>query len=596
VPGRIQAPVHHGRAVAAALLSTLTDMQAEADDRTVLVTPPGFNTTGDIIQRCGYISVVSSYDRNFWRYLSYLWPLAFIFGLGQSVMRINGNAAELGITYIVTLIDMTVFLCVFVGTAWWTFQPLRKSLGKSADPDKYRRVIESVMAEFPWRALRAYTFAGWGFAIYLILMISSIAMMGEHPFTWRMFVSLALNFCFGAGVLAPSLAVASSIIYSSRLRLKLSHHGLFVSLLSEEHSNKHITSSSHRPWLVFMVSGLLPTLILGLYVYLALGGNDAEEHFLLAQALVLLSMSISASAILVWTISHTLKQVTETLEAGLRHLAGGQFMGRVPVLIDDDFGELARGLNTALAGLQEREDLKDSLAIAAEIQQGLLPKHAPVIPFYKLQGFQQTCYSVGGDYFDYIELEDGRVWLMIADVSGKGYAAALTMANLQAMLRGLATVDWPIEVAANYLNDSFCNSLAAGRFVTMFMGKLQPQSHSLVWMNAGHVPPLLATRDGIKALEASAPPLGLVKSVKYEVVRTELHPGDTLLAYTDGVTETSGRVGKEMYGEKRLRAWLLDHLDTPVESLPEQLLDELNDFGRNDDDDDLTLLCMRREL
>ncbi|GAV20345.1 phosphoserine phosphatase RsbU/P [Mariprofundus micogutta] len=538
---------------------------------------------------------MSSSDRNFLSYVIYLWPLVFIFGLGQSVMRINGNAAELGISAVVTIVDMIVFLSLFCGTAWWVFQPLRSSLGKSGEPEKHRRIIENVLMDFPWRALRAYTIAGWGFAFYLIMMISSVALMGEHPFTWRMFVSLALNFCFGAGMLAPSLAVASSIIYSGRLRLKLSQKGLFVSLLSDEHSDRHITSSSHRPWLVFMVTGLFPTLILGLYVYLALGGNDMEEHFILSQSLVLLTMSISASIILVWTISHTLKQVTDTLETGLRHLASGQFKGRVPVLLDDDFGELARGLNTALAGLQEREDLKDSLAIAAEIQQGLLPKHAPVIPFYKLQGFQQTCYSVGGDYYDYIELEDGRVWLMIADVSGKGYPAALTMANLQAMLRGLATVDWPIETAANYLNESFCDSLAAGRFVTMFMAKLQPQSHSLVWMNAGHVPPLLATKDGIKALEASAPPLGLVKSVSYEVVRTELHPGDTLLAYTDGATETSGRVGKEMYGEKRLRAWLLEHLETPVEALPELLLEELNDFGRNEEDDDLTLLCMRRE-
>ena len=534
-------------------------------------------------------------ENNFWRYLAFLWPLAFIFGLGQSVMRANGNAGELGITATISIIDMIVFLVLFCGTAWWTYLPLKKCLGKKSGPEKNRRAIEVVLADFPWRAVKAYIFAGWGFAIYLIVVISSVAMMGEYPFTWRMFVSLALNFCFGAGVLAPALAVASSIIYSSKLRLKLSEKGLFVSQLNDNHSSKHITSSSHRPWLVFFVSGFLPTLILALYVYLALEGNQLEQHFILAQSLVLLSMSISASVILVWIISHTLKQVTVSLETGLRHLASGQFKGRVPVLLDDDFGELARGLNTALSGLQEREDLKDSLAIAAEIQQGLLPKHAPVIPFYKLDGFQQTCYSVGGDYFDYIELEDGRVWLMIADVSGKGYPAALTMANLQAMLRGLAMVDWPIEVAANYLNESFCDSLTGGRFVTMFMGKLQPQSHSLVWMNAGHVPPLLASGKNIQALEASAPPLGLLKSVQYEVVRTELQPGDTLLAYTDGVTETSGHHGKEMYGDKRLRKWFAEHLEEPVEQLPELLLEELNAFGRTEQDDDLTLLCMRRE-
>ncbi|NWF35673.1 SpoIIE family protein phosphatase [Mariprofundus sp. KV] len=534
-------------------------------------------------------------NKHFRNYLLYLWPLPLIFMLGQLVMRVNGNASDLGISFALSLLDISVFTVLFCGAAWWSFQPLKTFLISRDNPEKHRRLIESVMADFPWRTLKAYTIVGWIFAFYLIIVISSVALMGEHLFTWRMFLALTLNFSFGAGVLAPALAVASSVVYSTRLRAKFAHQGLFVSELGSEHVERYLTSSQYRPWLVFLVTGFIPTLILGLFVYLSQEGQVAEERFILAQAMVLLAMSITAGVILVGFISHILKQVTLSLKKGLHHLTEGHFSGRIPVLLDDEFGELARGLNTAMLGLQEREDLKDSMAIAAEIQQGLLPKYAPVIPFYKLEGFQQTCYSVGGDYYDYIELEDGRVWLMVADVSGKGYPAALTMANLQAMLRGLAAVDWPIEVAANYLNETLCDSMAAGRFVTLFMGKLQPETHSLVWMNAGHVPPLLANADGIRPLEASSPPLGLMKGITYEVVRTELHPGDTLLAYTDGVTETSSRLGKEMFGEARLRQWLKDHLHDPLDHYPTMLLDELNEYGRNEQDDDLTILCVRRE-
>ncbi len=531
-----------------------------------------------------------------WRYLLYLWPLFFVYWLGQSTMRSIGNANELGITYVVSVLNLGVLILFFSIAAWWIFQPLGICLRKIERPEKHQKVIERVISDFPWRALKAYLITGAAFGIYLIAIISVNAILGDHPFSLRMFTALALNICFGALVLAPALAGSTSILYSSRLRMKLSRIGLFLSKLDSIRTNKQITSASRRPWMVLIVTSLLPTLTLSLYVYLSLAAdNELEKNFILSQALVLLVMSVSASLILVWAMTNVLKRVTTALEAGLQQLASGQFEERVPVLLDDDLGDLARGLNTAMEGLLERDDLKDSLAIAAEIQQGLMPRFAPVIPNYHLKGFQQTCYAVGGDYFDYIELQDGRVWLVVADVSGKGYPAALTMANLQAMLRGLAIINWPIEEAANYLNETLCDTLTSGNFVTLFMAKLQPQTHSLVWINAGHVPPMLMTKNSIQLLPASAPPLGMVKGSSYEVVRTDIAPGDTLLAYTDGVTETTNRSGKQMFGEHRLKKWFKANQQKSLEALPSELMQELNNFGRDGQGDDLTLLCVRRE-
>jgi serine phosphatase RsbU (regulator of sigma subunit) len=539
---------------------------------------------------------MSFISTSFLRYLVYLWPLLLVYWLGQSTMRLIGNANELGITYILSVLDFIIFILFFSIAAWWAFQPLGICLHKVVRPKRHQKVIERVIADFPWRALKAYLITGVAFAAYLLATISLIAILGDYPFSLRMFVALALNICFGSLVLAPALAVAASFIYSSRLRMKLFKLGLFISQIGSIRTHKQITSASRRPWLILIITSLLPTLILSIYVYLALAaGSEVEERFILSQALVLLVMSVTASLILVWMMSNTLKKVTGTLEIGLQQIASGQFEERVPVLLDDDLGDLARGLNTAMEGLLERDDLKDSLAIAAEIQQGLMPRFAPVIPNYHLKGFQQTCYAVGGDYYDYIKLQDGRVWLIVADVSGKGYPAALTMANLQAMLRGLAIIDWPIEEATNYLNDSLCDTLTAGNFVTLFMAKLQPKTNSMVWVNAGHVPPMLMTKDGIKMLPASAPPLGMVKGNVYEIKRTDIAPGDTLLAYTDGVTETTNRSGKQMFGEARLKKWFEVNQSKSLEALPSELMQELNNFGRDGHGDDLTLLCVRRE-
>lgn len=533
---------------------------------------------------------------DFLRFLVYLWPMLFVYWLGQSTMRLIGNTNELGVNYTVSALDLIVFTLAFTAAALWAFNPLAQCLRKARRVEKHRVVIERVVADFPWRAIRAFVITGVIFAVYLLLTISLMAVIGDHHFSARMFTALALNFCFGSIVLAPALAVAASICYSSSLRMKLSSQGLFTGQLDKVREYKQITSSSRRPWFILMITGLFPTLILSLYVYLAFAAdNMLEERFILSQALVLLVMSIAASLILVWMMSNTLKKVTGALETGLLQLASGQFEERVPVLMDDDMGDLARGLNMAMEGLLERDDLKDSLAIAADIQRGLLPRSVPLVPGYQLTGFQQTCYEVGGDYYDYIELQDGRVWLVVADVSGKGYPAALTMANLQAMLRGLASTNRPIEEAASYLNETLCDSLTSGNFVTLFMGKLQPQTHTLIWVNAGHTPPMIMTKNGIKMLSAEAPPLGLAKEIKYKVSKTYITPGDTFLAYTDGVTETTSHSGKEMFGEDRLKKWLAANQSTSIDALSSGLIQTLNNYGRDGQGDDLTLLCVRRE-
>jgi len=542
------------------------------------------------------MKLLPTHEAATWRYLAVLWPLPAVFVLAQMTMRWTGNSGMLGLPVGVSLLDGAVFLLLFGGVAVWIHAPVARCCRHIRDhPLRYRRFTENVLVALPWRALKMYMLAGAVYVVYLTVVILVAAVMNEEPLSGRVFTALLVSFIFGAGVLAPAIAVANTIAYTARLRHALAAAGLFSGNLEDARRDEPLAGSVRRPWLIFVVTGLLPALILALYIYLAMGGDEGEKHFILSQSVVLLVLSMLGGVNIIHVTSRTLQRVAGELDTGLRYLAQGQFSGRIPVLLDDELGELARGLNTALAGLAEREDLRDSLEIAAEIQQGLLPQQVPEVAGYAVWGFQKSCETVGGDYYDHVLLEDGRLWLIVADVAGKGYPAALTVANLQAMLRGLAHLQVPIEDAAAYINNTLAETMTGGRFVTLFMGKLQPQTNRLIWINAGHPPPLLLGRDGITALEATAPPMGVAPGIQFEVAEQELEPGSTLLAYTDGVTEARNGDGAQMFGEERLRKWLEENGDTPLQEFPDHLLAALAVFGADTQQDDLTILCARRE-
>jgi len=202
---------------------------------------------------------------------------------------------------------------------------------------------------------------------------------------------------------------------------------------------------------------------------------------------------------------------------------------------------------------------------------------------------------VGGDFYDYIRLPDGRYWLVVADVSGKGYPAALTVANIQSMLRTLANLELPFEEAAAYVNRKLCKTRTGGRFVTMFMAKLQPESHSILWLNAGHVPPLRLHNGELTRLEAMAPPMGVMEDLSFEVQQHQLLPGDFLLAYSDGVTEAREAGTGAIYGDKRLENWLSEQQSLDAGLLPEQMLDAVQELSQSPQSDDITSLCLKRD-
>jgi len=535
------------------------------------------------------------------RYILHLWPLLLLLLTAQIIMRLTGNSSFLGLPHWVSGMDLSIFLFLFALAAAWVYWPMSHIMRHQRLESGQSRLDHAMMDQMPWRALKAYLVAGAIFGTWLMILLLILSeSSGNAPLTPRMTLSLALSIYFNSLVLVPALGVAITVHYGLILRLSHAPHVTSVNTPDDWNPVYSLTDSSRRPWLVFLVTGLIPASLLAAFIFLVAGTEaEAEEHFIASQGLVLFTVYIMASIWLVFLMSHSLKLVTSELSKGLQHLRHGRFDATVRVLTDDDLGKLASGLNTALQGLKEREELKDSLAIAEEIQQGLLPDAPPEIPDYNFCAFEQSCYSVGGDYYDFIVLPDGRIWLVIADVAGKGYPAALTVANLQAMLHVLAAENVPFDRAVDYINKALCQTLAGGRFVTLFMAKLQPKSHSMLWLNAGHVPPLLLTESGVKRLHASSPPLGMLPDIEIEPQRIELKPGDLLFAYTDGVTEArsvkGGDMGGEMFGDQRLADWLITHRNSPPMDLPAHLLKTLKLFGQTVQEDDITLLCVQRE-
>jgi len=508
----------------------------------------------------------------------------------QAVIHFTGNPIVTKVSPVIFILSPLVFLVVFIAAAFWTHRPIRL-----ASQEKNDHALERAMASLPLRAVKGFGIGGFIYVIYVLIILAISSMVAEHPLTPRMMVAINLSVSFGLGILIPTLAVALTMAWMARVRKKLSLQKLFIGNLEQFHSYPWLIRSSNRPWLIFGVTSLIPATLLGAFTLLMLGTtNQEEQQFILMQSIVLFSNLVIGGTALIWVTSKSVHRITRELALGLSFLREGKFDGHVAVMVDDDMGDLARGLNTALHGLKERDNLKDSLAIASEIQRGLMPREEPNIEGYMITGFQRSCYSVGGDYYDYIQRGNDTTWLVIADVSGKGYPAALTVANLQAMLHALANSEnISLLDGITYINHALHKSLQSGRFVTLFMAELNLQTNSLEWVNAGHPPPLLWQDNTVSRLEATAPPLGVLDTLNLYTEHVLLASGNALFACTDGITEARNATA-EMFTDKRVETWFKKRHNLDPSVMPSSMLTHLSEQGFHSYEDDITMLCLKR--
>jgi serine phosphatase RsbU (regulator of sigma subunit) len=250
----------------------------------------------------------------------------------------------------------------------------------------------------------------------------------------------------------------------------------------------------------------------------------------------------------------------------------------------------ARG-DTIDAATQQRR-----LGTAKQVQMQFLPQRRPQIAGYKFYDYYQPADEVGGDYFGYVPLNDGRLALTIGDVAGKGVSAALLMAHFCAEVRYcLSTSATPAE-AVGQLNQDLSSETLNYHFVTFVLCVLDPKQHKLTIVNAGHVPPLRRRGNSIEELGRSEGglPLGCDQQRPYEQVEFDLAPGDTIVMYTDGISEAMNAKG-DVFGPKRMRE-AIARAPAGAEGAGQTLLDDVRRYVRGRlPSDDICLVCFARE-
>jgi serine phosphatase RsbU (regulator of sigma subunit) len=243
-----------------------------------------------------------------------------------------------------------------------------------------------------------------------------------------------------------------------------------------------------------------------------------------------------------------------------------------------------------------QNQIERDLKLAHKVQQGLLPAAPPKLEGYHFFDFYEPANQIGGDFYDYINLPDGRLAIVLADVSGKGISAALVMAKLSADVRYALASEPTVAKAVRHINASFIKSGWEDRFVTFVLAVLSPAEHQLTVVNAGHMPPFLRISDGRVepvADDISGIPLGIEEGYEYEAKTVPLGQNQFLAAFTDGFSEALN-AKNELYGLERLR----DRIGRPVKdvaALGHVILDDVKNFvGGHPQSDDMCLVCFGR--
>ena len=250
--------------------------------------------------------------------------------------------------------------------------------------------------------------------------------------------------------------------------------------------------------------------------------------------------------------------------------------------------QLEQAVEKGSLALQQQEQ---ELQRAREIQQDLLPKTLPQLPGVELAGAWQPARTVGGDYFDVIQLDANRLGLCIGDVAGKGITAALLMANLQASFRALATAEESPAAVCSKLNAFLCGNVAPGKFITFFYAIVNVADRTLCYENAGHCPAVLVkARDGAELLHGGGAVLGVMPEWEYKDFTVPLGPGDRLLLFTDGLTEAANGQAEEFGMERIIQCARKNGTPLTAKETQRELMEAVSAFCSANFQDDATLL------
>ena len=306
-------------------------------------------------------------------------------------------------------------------------------------------------------------------------------------------------------------------------------------------------------------------------------------------------------------ITGGITSAVRSLHRSTQRVTKGDLDAYIEIPNEDELGDLAISFNKMTAAIKigqeealAREHLERELKTARDIQEKLLPDEMPQFPGFEITGTNIPSLQVGGDYFDFIEMETGHLGIAIGDVCGKGIPAALLMANLQASLHGQAVGPKEITSVIARMNDLLVRSTDINMFATFFYGVLDRSLSTFTSTNAGHNPPLHFQDNGdYKKLTANGLIIGFLPKQKYKQHTSKIEPGDVLVLYTDGITEAVKAVSEgdedKYFGETRLINLIQKNLNKSAREIQSAILEAISAFTAGiSQNDDITLVVIKR--
>jgi sigma-B regulation protein RsbU (phosphoserine phosphatase) len=298
-------------------------------------------------------------------------------------------------------------------------------------------------------------------------------------------------------------------------------------------------------------------------------------------------------------VSHNLSAPFQGIITILGQIRRGRYDGRVPVITNDEIGYTGEMINAMNQGLQERESLRESLRLAMEVQQSLMPSADPLVGGLEVAGTCIYCDQTGGDYYDYLTGTpegSGALGVLVGDVSDHGIPSALLMASGRAFLRQRATMGGGLARIVEDVNHQICGDVEdSGRFMTLFFGEIDRPAGRIRWVSAGHEPALVYdTRpDRFRELTGGGLPLGIMPEARYREHSAAIAPGQIIIIATDGIWENRNGRG-EMFGKQRFRALVRQKRDLSARDIVAHVIRELLAFsGPRKVDDDITLVVVK---
>jgi len=317
----------------------------------------------------------------------------------------------------------------------------------------------------------------------------------------------------------------------------------------------------------------------------------AYEVFFIMVAMLILVINLIVS------YSKNLKLLFSNETSVLERVSQGDLTGKVPIATNDEFGIIAGHTNDMIDGLRHRRQLIDDLKLAEEIQQNLLPKRPPNYPHLDISGTSLYCDEIGGDYYDFLNLPDRKLGVVVADASGHGIGAAMHMTAARAFLH-LSVREYQdpsrlLEEVNRYVTR---DSGTTSRFLSMFFLEIDAQSQTLRWVRAGHEPAILfdPSNGKFEELSGKGMALGVVEDYQFQVYeRQGWVPGSILIVGTDGIHESRNREDT-MFGQARSREIVRKHSADSAEAIQNAVIHALQVFkGDVPQEDDVTLVVIK---